>query len=93
MSEAMTTGVHRNDLSSDIDALKGDLASLRDDFAGIASTLGTQAKERATAVRDTVQDSVQNSISSAETCVRDRPLTSVLVAFGVGVLVSKLLSK
>jgi ElaB/YqjD/DUF883 family membrane-anchored ribosome-binding protein len=71
MAVAMATGTHRNDLSSDIDALKSDLASLRNDFSGIASTLGHQAKERAAAVRDSVQDSVQDSITSAESCVRD----------------------
>lgn len=93
MSEATALGTHRNELSSDIEALKSDMASLRKDFSGIASNLGQQAKERAAAVKETVQDSVQTSISSAESCVQRRPLTSVVVAFGVGVIVSKLLKR
>ena len=93
MSDTMTTGASRNDLSSDMNALKKDLAALRDDLAGMATSLGKEAKHRAAAARDSVQESVQSSLSSAETCVRERPLTSVLVAFGAGVLISKLLSK
>lgn len=93
MSDTMTASTSRNDLSADLNALKKDLASLRDDLTGMASTIGHEAKNRAAAARDSVQDSVKSSVSSAETCVRERPLSSVLVAFGAGVLISKLLSK
>lgn len=93
MSDTMAAGASRNDLSSDLNALKKDLASLRDDLASMASTIGHEAKNRAVAARDSVQESVQSSLSSAENCVRERPLTSVLVAFGAGVLIAKLLSK
>ncbi|MCB9849880.1 MAG: hypothetical protein H6817_04170 [Phycisphaerales bacterium] len=93
MSDTMTTTAAKNDLASDLNALKKDLANLRSDFAGIAGGIGHRAKDRAVELGDSVQSAVKSSLSEAESRVQERPLTSVLVAFGAGVLVAKLLGK
>lgn len=92
MSDTMTGSI-RNEFSRDVEALKKDLANLKGDFANLANHFGVHAKERATAARDSVQESFKSSVSSAESCVRERPITSVLVAFGVGIVAAKLLAR
>ena len=88
-------------IASDISALKRDLAKALDRFK---DTTLESAVERAQCVADEVGDEVQGlykdfskrSQKHAKTFtkrVEDQPVTSLLIAFSVGYVMSKLLSR
>ncbi|HWA45530.1 MAG TPA: hypothetical protein VHA10_20080 [Hypericibacter adhaerens] len=90
----------------DLDSLIDDLAALKSDFATIvgqirsgavdhaserAELLLTQLSDRANALYDTVSEQGAQSVERVSDQVRARPLTSVLVAFGLGFIASRLI--
>jgi ElaB/YqjD/DUF883 family membrane-anchored ribosome-binding protein len=93
MARGTDLETNKADLSDDVIALKRDLANLRGDISKMASSLGGKAKDQVVAVRDSVQDSLKSSMSATEKCIQERPLTSVLVALGAGLLIGKIFSK
>ena len=71
---------------ADIDTIKADLAALRDDFSSIASA---RVRDGAVSVRKAakaVQESAASAVDRVDHFIAERPLTSVLIAFGAGVL-------
>lgn len=90
--------------SSDFDALKADIAQLREDMASLASNSGKYMKGRSSAE---FEKSVERGKEHAEKAsakagksrdyiedkVRENPLASLGIAFGTGVLIAALRRK
>jgi len=81
------------DLSSDVQALKKDLAELRDDIAAMGGTMVSEGKKRASKMRASVEDSVESSVETVRDTIEERPFTSLLVAFGAGLVFGKFLDR
>jgi ElaB/YqjD/DUF883 family membrane-anchored ribosome-binding protein len=80
----------RNDLRKAIASLKADMASLRDDLKRTGEHAAGRARAEARTAKDALEARMQATANSMEQQVLERPLTSVALAFGVGLLVGKL---
>ncbi|MDT0618966.1 hypothetical protein RM531_10810 [Salinisphaera sp. P385] len=86
--------------SDEVQALKDDLQTLRQDFSQLTESLKNNLREEFGAGADAarasaaqVQDRAREATRSLEAEVAARPLTSVAAAFGVGFLLGKLLDR
>lgn len=85
----------------DLSTLKRDIGRLMDqmktgavDGASEATqNLLNQLNERASDIYDNLSDQGERSVKAISRQVEERPITSLLVAFGVGMIVSRLLSR
>jgi ElaB/YqjD/DUF883 family membrane-anchored ribosome-binding protein len=87
-----------------LDDIKSDLRQLRSDFVGLVKTLKDEAGERAASAASEVKERMGEKLSEAreygekvgkqlQTTIEEKPLASVLVAFGVGFLMGKLMDR
>lgn len=94
--------------SASFDAIVSDLAALRQDFAdlmsqmksgalkganGAAENILNQLSDRAGHLYDSVAAQGGRSVRAVSRQVEERPVASLLVAFGVGFIASRLLSR
>jgi ElaB/YqjD/DUF883 family membrane-anchored ribosome-binding protein len=77
----------------DIEILKADLAKIKDDLASLAGSLVDRGRQSARAVRQTIEDKVGSSVDALESFVEERPLTTVMLAFGAGIVTAMLLRR
>jgi ElaB/YqjD/DUF883 family membrane-anchored ribosome-binding protein len=92
----------------DFDAIIGDVAALRQDFADLMSQMKSgalkgangaaedilgQLGDRAGHLYDSVTAQGERSVKAVGRQVEERPLVSLLVAFGVGFIASRLLMR
>ena len=81
--------------------LSREMKALRDDLAALAGTVKEMAAQRAEAVVENISETVRMTAAEAqqrgeamageiEDMIRNRPLTAVLVAAGIGYLVAKI---
>lgn len=85
-------GMRDADMQSELANLKGDLRKVKDDLRSIADALMNQGRSSATAVRDRVQERVEGGIDTIQEYMEQRPITSLLVVLGIGLIVGKLLN-
>jgi len=99
------------DYGSEIDAIKGDLNTLKDDVQKLVQSVGNDQWESGREALERLQKTSEEAraevnrlareagvrgregISSVENQIEERPFTSVLAAFGVGILLGKLLHR
>jgi len=85
----------------DLGTLKRDLGRLMDQMKSgavdgaseAAQNLVNQLNDRASEIYDNLSEQGERSIRAISRQVEERPITSLLVAFGAGMLVSRLLSR
>jgi ElaB/YqjD/DUF883 family membrane-anchored ribosome-binding protein len=84
-------------LESEFDTLKQDLATLRADIGSLVGVLKDEgaAKLNAAAAQAGVAagkavDLGKQGVSELETTIAQRPLSSVLIAFGVGAIIGRI---
>jgi ElaB/YqjD/DUF883 family membrane-anchored ribosome-binding protein len=85
----------------DLGTLKRDIGRLVDQMKSgavdgaseAAQNLLNQLNERASDIYDNLSDQGERSVKAISRQVEERPITSLLVAFGVGMIVSRLLSR
>jgi ElaB/YqjD/DUF883 family membrane-anchored ribosome-binding protein len=87
-----------DDISKDIDQLKKDLAGLRADLGTLMAGVkelgleqGRSAYERVRESGERARSQAQATQENVEHYIEERPLTSVLVAFGTGFVIGMLL--
>ena len=91
-------------LESEFDVIKDDLVKLRDDIAKLTSVLKETTSEtvrdrvgmlrgRIDEIADDARTHSRQAMDDLADHIEERPLTSVLVAFGVGVLLGKLFDR
>jgi ElaB/YqjD/DUF883 family membrane-anchored ribosome-binding protein len=103
-----TKSRRRESSQPSFDAIIDDLGALKRDFARLmeqmksgavdgagktAEDLLDQLNERASELYDRVSEQGESSVKAISRHVEERPITSLLVAFGVGVIASRLLSR
>jgi ElaB/YqjD/DUF883 family membrane-anchored ribosome-binding protein len=88
MKEGTATMVDRS-LDKEFDVLKNDLGTLKEDVANIAKLLARKGTAQLNDAVDGGKARVQAGVDVLEEQVTARPLTSLLVAFGIGILLGK----
>lgn len=94
----------KSETPPDFETIVDDLATLKRDFAALLSEMKSGAKEgaeealgklgtRASDLYDSVTSQSERSIKAIERRVEERPIASVLIAFGIGFIASRLLSR
>lgn len=92
------------DLGKDVDSLKKDISRLKDDLSSIAETLLEKGKEETGAAKDKLGERFgdeleaarakgKEKVESIEGQIREKPLTSLLIAFVIGLFLGKLLDR
>ncbi len=89
MKEGTATMVDRS-LDKEFDVLKNDLGTLKEDVANIAKLLARKGTAQLNDAVDGGKARVQAGVDVLEEQVTARPLTSLLVAFGIGILLGKI---
>lgn len=81
-------------------SVEDDLAALRADLKSLSATISDMAKGKTDDVRARLGETADKAIASGkqtteniQDTVRDRPITSVAIAFGVGMLIAHLLDR
>lgn len=91
-------------LESEFDTVKDDLSKLRNDIAHLSAALKDTTSATVREQIDTIRGRIDQIAGEARSHgratldeltdhIEDRPLTSVLIAFGVGVLLGRLLDR
>ena len=81
------------DVMTELEALKDDLLSVKKDLTRVTAAALDQGKQAASQLRDKAADHATQGMSAARECVEERPITTALVAAGVGLLAGVLLSR
>ena len=81
-------------------SIEDDIAALRDDLKILTSDVASLAKEKRDTMRadigakaDKAIESGRQAAENMQDAVRERPMTSVFVAFGIGILIGHLLDR
>jgi ElaB/YqjD/DUF883 family membrane-anchored ribosome-binding protein len=91
-------------LKADLARLRDDLSALRKDLTGAASERFGEAREAGKAKLDAMRTELDRltaelkgqgvaTLDEAERLIRDRPMTSLLAAFGIGLLLGHLFDR
>jgi ElaB/YqjD/DUF883 family membrane-anchored ribosome-binding protein len=88
----------RDTLSKSADDLRADLEQLRDDMGAMMKTVSRMANngqkeglEKLKSASTVAADQARQGVEVAEQSISQNPFTSVLVAFGAGLLIGKLI--
>ncbi|HET8551147.1 MAG TPA: hypothetical protein VFM97_01565 [Gammaproteobacteria bacterium] len=88
------------DHEKDINAIKGDVESLRSELKSLTDTIKREAEHQARAGYEKVREygekarhQAKQGAAMVEDQIEERPLISVLTAFGVGFVIGKLLDR
>jgi ElaB/YqjD/DUF883 family membrane-anchored ribosome-binding protein len=76
---------------SDLDTLRDDIGSLKHDFAQLLDHLKSGTLEGLSGTVDGVSDEARRQAEKLAKHVEEKPLSSVLIAFGIGFLSGRLL--
>ncbi|MCE9590051.1 MAG: DUF883 C-terminal domain-containing protein [Planctomycetes bacterium] len=74
---------------TDIDKIKHDIGKLRDDFSGLLNTAAKAGKHSVAQAKELGGEAVE----AVQEKISERPITSVLIALGVGALIGALVSR
>ncbi|MQA64698.1 MAG: DUF883 family protein [Alphaproteobacteria bacterium] len=77
-------------LSKDVSSLS---KSLTDQLKAEASSVARQARKSAASVADEINTKGQESVEAVENAVKEHPFQGLLIAFGVGLVLSQFLSR
>lgn len=77
-------------IKSDIDTLREGLSALVKDMSALRGVAAADAATKAAAARDDISEAATEQVEKARNTVKDNPIASVAVAFGLGLLVSRL---
>lgn len=98
MADRTTATTDRNNAAGN--TVEDDLAALRADLKSLTATISGLAKDKSDNVRAKLGETADKAIASGkqtteniQDTVRDRPITSVAIAFGVGMLIAHLLDR
>lgn len=82
-----------DDLQADFDQLRDDMAALMKTVSRMADNGQRESINKIKQAGTAATDSARQGIEKAETTIVQNPLTSVLIAFGGGLLIGKLLNR
>ncbi len=76
-----------------MDDVRKDLRAVRTEVSGAVSDIADAGTELARDAAKRISTSARNACSATERVIAERPLTSVLIALGVGAVIAKVLSR
>lgn len=77
----------------DLDTIKADIAALRDDLGSMTSAAVRDGAKSMRNATKAVRDSAATAVDQVQGFVEERPVTSILLAFGAGMLAASLLRR
>lgn len=80
------TADNRMDHKDEYKNLKDDIRTLKDDISKVSAAMLEQGRDVAATIKDQATDQFDRSVNSARDYVKHRPLTSALVAAGIGLV-------
>ena len=80
----------RDDLQSELEALRTDLGKVKADLRGLTDVLVEHGRSSAGEVRDRLQERMDSGVEAIQEYVEQRPVTSLLVVLGLGLIVGRL---
>ena len=92
----------RASLEADLEALRADLGKLREDVAALTASLaelvgesasGEKVREMAARLAERAKQTGRENLDALQRKIEERPLTSIAVAFGLGLVIGKLLER
>lgn len=83
----------KNDPAVDIETIKADIATLRDDLGSMTSDAMRNGVKSIRTASKLAKDKAASAVEQMQTFVEERPMTSILMAFGAGVIASHLLRR
>lgn len=93
MATTTTTEKAADALRDDVEKLKSDIAALSATLGRYANATGQDAMRGLRHARDAAQERAQEAVHTVEQQIAQRPLPSILVAFGIGFLIGKLMDR
>lgn len=82
-----------SDMNKDLHELRAEVSSLRSDITNIADTLKRLTGDAVTDATERSRAKTKETRRSLEHQVQERPLTSAVVALGIGFVLAKLLER
>lgn len=82
-----------DELAEEVEALKRDMAAMKNDAAAAAATLLERAREKAKAMKESIAAGLKTGRDSTEACIQEHPISSVLIAFGIGLVAGGLIMR
>ncbi len=92
MSKSTDTN-HEADMASELKSLKEDLMAVKQDIHNVTTGALQQGREVASHVKDQAAEQLDQHVKSTRDYVQKNPLTSTLVAAGVGIVAGVLLGR
>jgi len=83
----------QRDLEAEIKILKQDLGKLQADLRGIAETVVDTGRRTASDASDSVRQQVEQQLDTIHEHIQKKPVTTVAMAFGIGLLAGKLFGR
>jgi ElaB/YqjD/DUF883 family membrane-anchored ribosome-binding protein len=80
-------------LAEEVEALKREMASMKEEAAAEAATLMERAREKARALKESIAAGLRTGRDSTQACIQEHPISSVLIAFGVGLVAGGLIMR
>lgn len=80
-------------LKKDIDQLRDDIGTLTNSFKELGAQKGRDAMDRAKRTGTSMREEAEAWRAKADHEIEERPLTSVLMSFGLGFLIGRLLDR
>ena len=82
-----------DELAEEIEALKRDMAAMKEDATATAATLLERGRQAALAMKESVAAGLKKGVGKSQECIEEHPFTSVLVAFGIGLVAGGLIMR
>lgn len=86
----MRTASTNDRLHAEVTALQNDLARVRKDLTNMGGTLLDQGRKTFRTASHDVQEKVETSFHTVQGYIKDRPVTSALLALGTGLIIGAL---
>lgn len=91
MADRLTTSA--KSIEEDLAALREDLKNLTASVAGIAKSKTGELRDEIGVRADRAVETGRQAAESVQDAVRERPVTSVCLAFGIGVIIGHILDR
>jgi ElaB/YqjD/DUF883 family membrane-anchored ribosome-binding protein len=83
----------QNDPAVDIKTIKADIGNLRDDISSMTATAMRDGVKSLRNASNLANDKVASAVGQVHDFVEERPMTSLLIAFGAGFVAAYLLRR
>lgn len=89
----MATQANEQELQEQIHSLRKDFSDLTQTMKSLSSDYANEGKKRLREGADRAQQQAQDTVHKAQANVETHPYTSMAVAFGVGLVIGKILDR